>query len=137
MNITELREKAKMSQKELATQLGIDASLLSRMENGSRAISQDIKDKLTVIFSDFTENLEITPKNAEIDKEFAKNTQKQEEYKSKTYEFSPRMTIAISIMNGMAGNLNIYGMEPGRLDRVVKAAFAVADKMLEVEKDKA
>lgn len=132
MNITELREKAKMSQKELASKLGIDASLLSRMESGSRPISQDIKEKLSVIFSDFAEISQNQEENMENTGEIAVNTQNQEENKGKSCEFSPRMTIAISIMNGVAHNLDVYGMDPGRLDRIVKAAFKVADKILEV-----
>lgn len=47
--IRELREKREMSQLELARQLGINNSVLSRIESGKR----DVEDYLLVKFADF------------------------------------------------------------------------------------
>lgn len=117
MNIATMRKTRGLSQKWLADKLGVDVSLVSKMENGSRPVSEEMKSKIEAIF--------------------AEQLQKPDEFEVKSEEsgvFSPRFTVALQIMTGMASGVDIYGSErPGYYERVVNAAFALADKMLEQE----
>lgn len=119
MNIAEMRKTRGLSQKWLADKLGVDVSMVSKMENGSRPVSEEMKSKIEAIF--------------------AEKLQKPGEFENKIEEFSafsPRFTVALHIMAGMASGVDIYGSErPGYYDRVVNAAFALADKMLERERN--
>lgn len=49
-NIRELRESAGLGQKQIASYLGVDQSLISKFESGERAISSDMLDKLSTLF---------------------------------------------------------------------------------------
>lgn len=119
MNIADLRKKHNMSQKELAGKLGIDTSLLSRMENGSRPVNKEMLAKLREIFAEFTENMQVEDEFPQIE--------------AGIECFSPRMRVAVEAMKGLAANFDTHGVDrPGYLDRFVKAAFAIADKMIEV-----
>lgn len=117
MNIAEMRKTRGLSQKWLADKLGVDVSLVSKMENGSRPVSEEVKSKIEAIF--------------------AERLQESDEFEDRiegTDVFSPRFTVALQIMTGMASNVDIYGADrPGYYDRVVNAAFVLADKMLEQE----
>ena len=48
-NIKQAREYAQMNQKDLATFLGVDQSLISKYESGERAISANALDKLSIL----------------------------------------------------------------------------------------
>lgn len=48
--IKKLRENAGLGQKHIAGYLGVDQSLISKIESGERAISSDMLDKLAVLY---------------------------------------------------------------------------------------
>jgi transcriptional regulator with XRE-family HTH domain len=123
-----------MSQKELATQLGIDASSLSRIESGTRPISQEIKDKLMVIFANNAEKPQNLTENQKNNAELPENECKTTKKRCQSCQNDQRLQIATSVMSGIAHNVDTYAINrPGYLDRLVAAAFAIADKMLAEE----
>lgn len=48
--IRQLREKADLTQKQIADYLSVDQSLISKIEKGERSISSDILDQMSVLF---------------------------------------------------------------------------------------
>ena len=48
--IKEMRESNKFSQSNIATFLGVDQSLISKVEKGERALSSDMLEKLAALF---------------------------------------------------------------------------------------
>lgn len=48
--IKQLREKADLTQKQIADYLSVDQSLISKFEKGERSISADILNQLSVLF---------------------------------------------------------------------------------------
>ena len=68
INIKKVREKSKISQKELADFLKIDQSLISRIEKNERNITVDLLDRISALFgipsdSFLEENFDISPLN--------------------------------------------------------------------------
>lgn len=49
-NIRKMREKTGLSQKQIASFIGVDQSLVSKIETGERTISTDILDRLSALF---------------------------------------------------------------------------------------
>ena len=133
MNLAEVRKSKGLSQKQMSEKLGIDVTLVSHIERGTRPMSKTVEEKLAAFVE---ETKDVLPEKVEKAEE--KTVEKAEEkitdvigtLETTTSIYDIRDLYAAAFLCGIASKIDIRSRRDDYLPEIADRIFEVADAMV-------
>ena len=132
MNLAEIRKEKGLSQKQMAEKLGIDVTLVSHIERGTRPMSKTVEEKL-IAFIEETKDIKVSENKTEekaSENLETKITDVIETLETTTSIYDIRDLYAAAFLCGIASKIDIRSRRDDYLPEIADRIFEVADAMV-------
>lgn len=130
MTLSEIRKEKGLSQKQMAEKLGIDVTLVSHIERGTRPMSKTVEEKLAAFVEETKDVLPEKTEEKTVEKAEEKITDVIETLETTTSMYDVRDLYAAAFLCGIAAKIDIRSRRDDYLPDIAERIFDVADAMV-------
>ena len=130
MNLAEVRKSKGLSQKQMAEKLGIDVTLVSHIERGTRPMSKTVEEKLAAFVEETKDVLPEKTVEKTVEKAEEKITDVIETLETTISMYDVRDLYAAAFLCGIADKIDIRNRRSDYLPDIAERIFDVADAMV-------